>query len=68
MDIVSKKGFLQLVFKAIKVMNEKVVDFELYEPFESLYRGTKIKCQLKENQIVTAIPASVSRSLHSVVK
>jgi hypothetical protein len=68
MDIVSKKGLLQLVFKAIKVHNGKIIDFELFEPFESLYKGMRIKCQLKENQIVTTIPGSVLRSLHSDVR
>jgi len=68
MDLAGKRGLLKLIFKAIRIDKGRVKDFELYEPFKSLYEGVKIECQLKENQEVTTIPESVSTYVLSDVK
>ena len=62
LDFVGKKGLLKLVFKFIRLKNGRVKDFELYEPFKSLYEGVKIRCQLKETKRVMTIPESVYTS------
>ncbi len=62
LDIAGKKGLLRLVFKSIKVEDSRIRDFEPYEPFESLYEGAKVKCQLKETQKVVTISENVSIS------
>ncbi|MBU0477020.1 hypothetical protein KKC91_00410 [bacterium] len=60
LDIAGKKGILRLVFKSIRIKNGRIKDFELYNPFKSLYEGVNIKCQLKETEQVMTIPESVS--------
>ena len=55
LDIAGKRGLLRLVFKSRIVENNRLKDFSLYEPFQSLYEGAKIKCQNEINQRVTAI-------------
>ncbi len=39
LDISGKKGLLKLVFKKIIADNGRLKNFELYEPFKSLYEG-----------------------------
>ena len=59
LDISGKKGLLKLVFKSITVEGGRLKDFELYEPFKSLYKGEGLKCQTKEKQEIVTIPESV---------
>lgn len=42
-DLIAKKGLLRLVFKSISIDNGRIKNFELYEPFKSLYFGEGIK-------------------------
>ncbi|MBN1522556.1 MAG: hypothetical protein JW928_08485, partial [Candidatus Aureabacteria bacterium] len=60
LDIIGKKSLLKLVFKSIKIEDGKVKNFELFEPFKSLYKGVKINCQIPKTQKVIAMPDCVS--------
>jgi len=60
LDIAGKKGLLRLVFKKVVIDRGKIKSFELYQPFKSLYKGTRYKWQLQENQMVAKEPACVS--------
>jgi len=68
MDIVSKKGLLKILFKSIKIDNGRISDFELYEPYKSLYKGVPAKWELQENQILMTERANVSTLLPTDVK
>jgi hypothetical protein len=65
MDIVNKKGLLKILFKSIKIDNGRISDFELYEPYKSLYEGVPTKWELQENQILMTEKANVSTLLPS---
>ena len=52
-DILERRNLMKVMFKYIKVEDGKLTDFELYQPFKSLYKGAPISCQMKENQQVT---------------
>lgn len=54
LDAAGRKGLLRLMFKRVVISKGKITEFELYEPFKSLYEGKGIKWQVKENQRVTA--------------
>jgi site-specific DNA recombinase len=65
MDIISKKGLLKILFRYIKVDNGRIKDFELYEPYKSLYKGVPLKWEVQENQILMKERANVSTLLHT---
>jgi len=44
----------------------KIENFELFEPFKSLYEGAEIECQLKEAKGLPVIPENVCTSARSV--
>lgn len=60
LDATGRKGLLRLMFKRIVIANCKIKEFELYEPFRSLYEGRGIKWEVMENQRVMANPGCVS--------
>ena len=68
MDQIGKKGLLRIVFKTIAVEEAKVKKYELFEPFQSLHDGVKIKCQLMKNQQVTEKLPNVSTYAPSAAK
>nr|AMP48180.1 hypothetical protein [uncultured bacterium] len=51
---------MHIIFKGINIQDGKVRDFELYEPFKSLYEGVEIKCQTQKTKELLTIPESVS--------
>jgi site-specific DNA recombinase len=60
LDATGRKGLLRLMFKRIVIANCKIKEFELYEPFKSLYEGRGIKWEVIENQRVMENPGCVS--------
>ncbi|MDD5610779.1 MAG: recombinase family protein [Candidatus Omnitrophica bacterium] len=68
LDATGRKGLLRLLFNYIVISDGKIKEFELYEPFKSLYERKGIKWQLKENQRVLEKPACVSTYAHSDAK
>ena len=60
LDIIGKKGLLKLVFKSVVIKKGKIKNFEMFQPFQSLYEGAWIQWQTKISQQVTAHPVSVS--------
>lgn len=68
MDLISKKGLLKILFRYIKIDNGRIKDFDLYEPYKSLYKGVPLKWEVQENQILTTGKANVSTLLPTVVR
>jgi len=68
LDIAGKKGLLRLIFKKLVIKDGRIKKFELYQPFQNLYEGARLKWQVTENQEDVAIPASVSTYARSDVK
>ncbi len=68
LDATGRKGLLRLMFKRIVIANCKIKEFELYEPFKSLYEGRGIKWEVIENQRVMENPGCVSTYALSAVK
>jgi len=60
MDIAGKKGLMKLIFRRINVKDGKIENFELFEPFKSLYEGVEIKCQIQKTKELLTIRESVS--------
>jgi len=59
LDILGKRDWLKITFKYIKIEDGKLRDFELYQPFKSLYEGREIIWETKENQQLTKKAPSV---------
>lgn len=60
LDQTGRKGLLRLMFKKIVIAKCRIKEFELYEPFKSLYEGRGIKWEVMENQGLVANPGCVS--------
>jgi site-specific DNA recombinase len=68
LDILSNRDWLKITFKHIKIENGKLLDFELYEPFKSLYEGRHIEWEVQENQQLAKKQSSVVTLKPSVVR
>ena len=53
MDILEQRNLMKVIFKFMKVEDGNLTDFELYEPFKSLYKGAHVSWQIKESQQLT---------------
>lgn len=68
LDETGRKGLLRLMFKRIVIKGCRIKEFELYEPFKSLYEGRGIKWEVMENQGLMENPGCVSTYALSVAK
>lgn len=59
LDILGNRDWLKITFKHIKIEDGKLLDFELYEPFKSLYEGRSIEWEMQENQQLAKKPSGV---------
>ncbi len=59
LDILGRRDWLKITFKYIKIENGKLTDFELYQPFKSLYEGREIIWETKQSQRLTKKTPSV---------
>lgn len=67
-DLIAKKGLLRLVFKSITIDNGRIKNFELYEPFKSLYFGEGLKDEEFSQLFAIEEDACVSTLSHTAAK
>ena len=56
-DLAAKKGFLRIVFKSITVDSGKIKNFELFEPFKSLYLSMTLGSESSEHTLQEELTA-----------
>ena len=68
LDIIKKKQILRLIFKRVEVVDGRITDCQLYEPFQGMYNEMLAKINVKEDKELADSCERVCISLPTAVR